>query len=79
MSEYVTDGDTEMSKLAKCSVDFCYKVASVPNTFNEAMLSPQSNEWKSAMQEEIHALKENNTFTETSLPEGKSTIGMCML
>ena len=75
LSEYVTDGDSEMSKLAKCSVDFCYKVASVPNTFNEAMLSPQSNEWKSAMQEEMHALKENNTFTETSLPEGKSTIG----
>ena len=39
LSEYVTDRDSEMSKLAKCYDNFCYKIATGPNTFNEAMLS----------------------------------------
>lgn len=74
LSDFVTEDDKEMSKIAKCSVDYCYRVANIPKDYNEAIDSPQSGRWKSAMIDEMNALKENDTFTKTILPEGKSTI-----
>lgn len=39
------------------------------------MESTNSKQWVRAMDEEIQSLKENNTFTLTTLPKGKKTVG----
>ncbi|XP_070398325.1 uncharacterized protein [Nothobranchius furzeri] len=50
-------------------------VCGIPNTFEEAMGSVNSKKWVKAMDEEVKSLKENNTFTLTTLPKGKKTVG----
>ena len=58
------------------NIDYCYRVmCNVPNTFKEAMNSAESKLWTDAMQEEMNSLKENDTFTLTTLPEGKNAVG----
>ena len=44
------------------SVDYCYKISVIPSNYDEAMSSPESNQWKKAMDEEIDALKRNQTY-----------------
>lgn len=39
------------------------------------MDSPESSNWKAAMEEEMNSLIENNTFTLSDLPEGKNAVG----
>ena len=75
MSDYVTDKDEDLFKIAKCSIDFCYRAVNVPNSYQEAISSVESEQWKVAMSDEMEALKENNTYTVTNLPKGKTTIG----
>ena len=58
------------------TLDYCYRViCDVPQTVKEAMTSPNSNLWSKAMEEEMHSLRENDTFTLTTLPEGKHAVG----
>lgn len=58
------------------SVDYCYRaVCGVLLTFKEAMASPEAGKWKRAMDEEIQSLEDNQTFTLTTLPEGRKTVG----
>lgn len=58
------------------TIDYCYRaICGVPQTFEEAMRSANSKEWIKAMDEEVQSLNENNTFTLTSLPRGKKTVG----
>ena len=38
-------------------------------------MSPEALGWERAMKEEIHSLKENDTFELTILPEGRKTVG----
>ena len=62
-------------------VDYCYRVSNFPNNYKEAIESPQCDQWKTAMEEEMKCLKENNTFTITALPEGRKAVGAdgCLL
>lgn len=58
------------------TLDYCYRViCDVPKTLNQAMTSPNSELWSKAMKEEIDSLRENETFTLTTLPEGKHAVG----
>ena len=57
------------------NVDFCYSVRDLPQSYIEAVHSPDSQNWRNAMDEEMHSPKENDTFTLTPLPEGKQTVG----
>lgn len=50
-------------------------VFSVPQTFREAVTSSNSREWVDAMDEEMKSLRDNTTFTLTTLPEGKKAVG----
>lgn len=50
-------------------------MCNIPVSFTEAVTSDKLREWISAMDEEMHSLRENNTFTLTSLPEGKKAVG----
>ena len=62
--------------LAQSNIDYCYRViCNLPVSFTEAVTSDKSKEWVKAMDEEMHSLKENNTFTLTNLPEGKKAVG----
>ena len=39
------------------------------------MTSTESGKWKRAMDEVIESLEDNQTFTLTTLPEGRKTVG----
>ena len=47
----------------------------VPVTYSEAISSPESQNWKSAMMEEMDSLLRNDTFELTHLPEGRKVVG----
>ena len=75
--DYYGDHVTEASdEQVQITIDYCYRlVSNVPLTFSEAVTSPNSKEWSSAMDEEMESLNDNNTFTLTTLPEGKKAVG----
>lgn len=74
LNEYESGEDIDDQVLS--NIDYCYRlICNSPMTFSEAVKSPNSKEWKAAMDEEMQSLKENNTFTLTSLPEGKKAVG----
>ena len=59
-----------MPNVARCSIDYCYRIADVPVTYEEVITYPESHQWLTAMKDEINALEENNTYELTLLPEG---------
>ena len=73
LKDYDTDGD--LSSMARCTIDYCYRITDIPRTYDEAVSSPDSTQWKNAMKEEIRALEENDTYELTPLPEGRSPVG----
>lgn len=73
LADYVSDIECDDQILT--SVDYCYRVCDVPQSFKEAMGSNESQMWVKAMEEEINSLHENYTFTLTTLPEGKHAVG----
>ena len=73
LSDYVTDMEDDDQVLT--NVDYCYKSFAFPQTYQEAMDSPESSNWKVAMEEEMNSLTENITFTLADLPEGKNAVG----
>ena len=52
----------------------CYNAVNTPNSYKEAMISEESNEWRSAMQGEIEALISNDAFEEVPVPEQRKVI-----
>jgi len=73
---YLNDYDTSMT-----TMDCCYKICAFPQNYREAIESPECEYWKDAMKEEMNSMKENNTFTLTTLPEGRKLAGVdgCLL
>lgn len=66
----------EESDQIHSNIDYCYRVmCGIAVSFTGAATSDESKEWISAMDEEMHSLRENNTFTLTNLPEGKKAVG----
>lgn len=75
MNNYVSD--VECNDQIITSVDYCYRMCFVPQTFKEAMSSSVSQMWaKAMMKEEMDSLKENETFALTTLPGGKHAVGV---
>ncbi|RXN30671.1 Retrovirus-related Pol poly from transposon TNT 1-94 [Labeo rohita] len=67
--------DNLEDKLQTC-IDFCYRaVCDVPQTYQQAVTSTNSMQWKNAMDKEMKSLEENKTFTLTQLPQGKQPVG----
>lgn len=50
-------------------------IHSVPKSYAQAMKSPKSSDWKTAMDNEYDSLKEHDTFDIVPLPEGKKLVG----
>lgn len=71
LSDYVCGIEGDVT-----NIDYCYRlVCNVPQTYKEAVTSVNANEWVKAMDEEMHSLRENVTFTLTNLPDGKEVVG----
>lgn len=47
----------------------------LPRSYEEAINSPEADQWKEAMDAEIGQLKEMGTWQVTELPEGRKAIG----
>jgi hypothetical protein len=45
-----------------------------PTTLEEALASPQADQWKLAMEDEMRSLEQNETWTLTKLPAGRQPI-----
>jgi hypothetical protein len=72
LADYVTDFEDDQ---VMANIDYCYRVAAFPQSYEEAIASPESKQWKAAMEDEINSLKENDTFTLTPLPESRKIVG----
>lgn len=59
------------------TVDYCYKMSfyNVPNTYEEAMASPEASRWEDAMRTEYDNLCINNTWDIVNLPGDQSAVG----
>ncbi len=59
------------------TIDYCYKMyvdRELPSSYKEAITSPDSKKWCQAMQEEINALKDNDTWSIEPLPKDKNLV-----
>ena len=72
LDDYVTNLDEDQ---CMSNVDYFYRVSSFPQSYKEAISSTESENWKKAMSEEMNSLRENETFTLTTLPEGRKSVG----
>lgn len=72
LADYETEFDDDQVMM---NINYCYKLASFPQSYNDAMKSHDSVLWKEAMEEEIKSLNENETFILTTLPEGRTAVG----
>lgn len=73
LQDYGTD-DT-VGKLVTC-VDSRYRaICDIPQNYQDAIRSTNSQQWITAMNDEIQSLQENDTFKITQLPPGKKAVG----
>ena len=78
LEDYVVDigTDSEDDDQVRLNIDYYYKaVSSIPQSYKEAMTSPDAKKWQVAMDDEMNSLKINDTFTLTSLPKGRKAVG----
>ena len=77
LDDYLTgeDIDDAIDDTANCTIDFCYGLANVPQSYQDAISSPEANKWRDAMSEELNALWDNKTYELTPLPEGRTSVG----
>ena len=74
--EHYTDGsEIDQNNCINFTVDYRYKMSDIPQTYQEAISSPRSHEWQKAMEEEMHALRQNDTFQLTTIPKDRNVVG----
>ena len=73
LEEFVLDGDLE--DITNYTVDYCYRVANIPMTYPEALKSNEATKWQKAMDDEMTALTENETYELVTPPEGRQIGG----
>ena len=56
LDDYVAEADIHLAASANYSVDYCYRVANIPNSYAQAKCSFEADNWQCAMNEEITAL-----------------------
>ena len=77
LNDYVTDLDESSidGDQVLYNLDYCNKVSAFPQTYQEAIGFPESENWRAAMKEEMDFLAENNTLTLTALQVGRNSLG----
>ena len=71
---YLNDYVTQTRDGECATIDHCYFVVDIPQTYEEAMSSEHAAEWKIAMKSEFDSLMENGTWELKSIPEGYKSI-----
>ena len=66
---------TYVKDYTKSAVDVCYKVSTMPTSYNQAIRSKDADEWHTSMEAEMTALKDNNVFSVVPLPKDKKVVG----
>ena len=75
--EYLNDfivGD-EVDDAVDFVSDYCYTLTDIPKTYHEAVTSKNAGLWQVAMEDEMTALRENDTYDLVPLPEGRKPVG----
>ncbi|RUS71344.1 hypothetical protein EGW08_020887 [Elysia chlorotica] len=72
LEDYVAN--VELDERVNVALHYCYGM-NVPKTFDDAMNCEDSEMWKKAMDVEMSALRENDTYELTTLPPGKDIVG----
>ena len=73
LEEYALEDD--MKDNVYYTVDYCYRVENIPTTYDEAVDSPEANKWQKAMDDEMTALNDNDTYDLVTPPEGRKIVG----
>ena len=60
---------------ANYTVDYCYRVANIPQCYKQAIKSSETNKWQKAMQDELDALQDNETFELVPAPIDRQVVG----
>ena len=68
-------GDYDLDDSTKCSIDYCCRLSAIPQTYQEAISSPEAVKWQEAMEDEMQSLTENDTFTVMRLPDDRKSVG----
>ena len=74
------DGDLRRSKRQKVAKSFgpefvSFMVEGEPNTYHEAVTSPEGPQWKEAIKNEIDSILQNHTWELVDLPVGCKPLG----
>ena len=66
--DYLTD--------LNCNIDYCCRaVLCIPQTYNDAITCDEATMWTEAMETEMKALNDNETYELTKLPKGEHLVG----
>ena len=71
--DFITDNN-DFDNFIGCTIDYCFLCVDVPKCYDDAIIHVKSNEWKKAMDAEMIALRENNTFDLVTLPPDRKAI-----
>ena len=71
LPKYLRDYDDS----TKCNIDYCCRLSAIPQTYQEAISSPEAAKWQEAMEDEMQSLAENDTFTVVPLPDDRKSVG----
>ena len=66
--------DYDLNDSTKCNTDYCCQLSTIPQTYQEAISSPEAVKWQDAMEDEMQSLTENNTFTVVPLPDDRKSV-----
>ena len=56
-------------------IDYCYRINECPKSYQEAISSPNSQKWKKAMEDEMKALEDHDTYDIIPRPKERSVVG----
>ena len=70
---YVLDDGEEYN--INYTVDYCYRVANIPTTYDEAVNSLEASKWRKAMEDEMTALNDNDKYDLVTPPENRQIVG----
>jgi hypothetical protein len=71
-------GQNEINELqdnASYMLDYCYRLADIPVNYMQAVDAPDANKWQEAMNTEMKALTDNETFELVPHPKDRQIVG----
>ena len=76
INDHDNSNSEERDFLNSTFLHYCYNtVHHIPTSYNNAMTCDEACKWQEAMDDEMCALEENDTFELTTLPPGRKAVG----